>query len=115
MPWKLLLNMGRIKPSPESIDLFMDTGEKLLQRAKGKLMSVIGEDLYYATMNPAQAALMLYGIPPATHRETIKLLDEVFEELGEQYKDRPGGYTRTIKLGPRKGDGAEMAILELVE
>ncbi len=77
MPWKLLLNMGRIKPSPEAIDMLMDVGERLLQRAKGKLMSVIGEDLYYATMNPAQAALMLYGLPPATHRETIKLLDEV--------------------------------------
>jgi uncharacterized protein (UPF0332 family)/predicted nucleotidyltransferase/ElaB/YqjD/DUF883 family membrane-anchored ribosome-binding protein len=77
MPWKLLLNMGRIKPSPEAIDMLMDVGDRLLQRAKGKLMSVIGEDLYYATMNPAQAALMLYGLPPATHRETIKLLDEV--------------------------------------
>lgn len=77
MPWKLLLTMGRIKPSPEAIDMLMDVGERLLERAKGKLMSVIGEDLYYATMNPAQAALMLYGLPPATHRETITLLDEI--------------------------------------
>ncbi len=77
MPWKLLLNMGRVKPSPEAIDMLMDVGERLLQRAKGKLMSIVGEDLYYATMNPAQAALMLYGLPPATHRETIKLLDEI--------------------------------------
>lgn len=78
MPWKLLLTMGRIKPSPEAIDMMMDVGERLVQRAKGKLMSVIGEDLYYATMNPAQAALMLYGLPPATHRETIKLLEDIF-------------------------------------
>jgi uncharacterized protein (UPF0332 family)/predicted nucleotidyltransferase len=78
MPWKLLLNMGRIKPSPEAIDMQMDVGDRLLSRAQGKLMSVIGEDLYYATMNPAQAALMLYGLPPATHKETIKLLDEIF-------------------------------------
>ncbi len=78
MPWKLLLTMGRIKPSPEAIDMHMDVGERLLSRAKGKLLSVLGEDLYYACMNPAQAALMLYGLPPATHRETIKLLDEIF-------------------------------------
>ena len=78
MPWKLLLQMGRIKPSPEAIDMHMDIAEKLIQRARGKLLSVVGEDLYYATLNPAQAALMLYGIPPPTHRETIKLLNDIF-------------------------------------
>ncbi len=78
MPWKLLLQMGRIKPSPEAIDMHMDIADKLIQRAKGKLLSVVGEDLYYATLNPAQAALMLYGIPPPTHRETIKLLNDIF-------------------------------------
>ncbi|MBT3395295.1 hypothetical protein HOA59_02980 [archaeon] len=77
-PWRLLLKMGKIKPSPESIEMHMDIGKKLLDRAKKKLMVVATEDLYYALLNPAQAALMLYGIPPSTPKETIKLLDEIF-------------------------------------
>jgi len=78
MPWKLLLKMGRIKPSPEAIDMQMDMGERLIQRTKGKLIGIMGEDLYYAILNPAQAALMLYGIAPPTPKETIQLMDDVF-------------------------------------
>jgi large subunit ribosomal protein L17 len=39
---------------------------------------------------------------------------KVFEDLGPRYKERPGGYTRVIKLGPRLGDGAEIVQIELV-
>ena len=39
---------------------------------------------------------------------------KLFEEIAPKYSDRNGGYTRIIKMGPRRGDGAEMAILELV-
>ena len=40
---------------------------------------------------------------------------KLFDELGPKYQDRPGGYTRILKLGPRQGDGARMVIIELVE
>ena len=39
---------------------------------------------------------------------------KVFEELGPRYEDRPGGYTRIVKLGQRKGDAAPTAIIELL-
>lgn len=42
-------------------------------------------------------------------------LKKLFEQIGPRYVDRPGGYTRILKIGARQGDGAEMAIVQLVE
>jgi large subunit ribosomal protein L17 len=44
-----------------------------------------------------------------------KVTDKVFTDLASRYAERPGGYTRITKLGPRLGDGAPMVRLELVE
>ena len=47
-----------------------------------------------------------------TDKEVVRKL---FDEIAPRYLTRPGGYTRLLKLGPRKGDGARMVLLELVE
>jgi large subunit ribosomal protein L17 len=43
------------------------------------------------------------------------LVKKVFDDIAPRFTERPGGYLRIVKLGPRQGDGAEMAVLELVE
>ena len=43
------------------------------------------------------------------------IVTKLFDELAPRYEDRPGGYTRILKLGRRQGDGASMVLLELVE
>ena len=119
MPWKLLLQMGRVKPSPEAIDMQMDIGSKLLERTKGKLLSIVAEDIYYATLNPAQAALMLYGVNPPTPTETIELMREIFvnkekliEEKYVKFLEKVRDYYKDIEHGKIKDvKGSEVDVL----
>ena len=78
MAWKLLLKMGKIKPSAEAIDMFMSSGEGMLKRVRSELKNIGMEDIYYAILTPSQAALMLYGVAPPAPKETAQLMSEIF-------------------------------------
>ena len=78
MPWKLLLKMGKLKPSPEAIDMFMSMGDKVSTRVKNTFTDLVIADIYWGVLTPAQALLMLYGLPPPTTKETSKVFRETF-------------------------------------
>jgi predicted nucleotidyltransferase len=78
LPWKLLLKMGKIKPSPESIDMFMSMGDKMGDMAKRKLLDIVMNDIYWGTITPTQGLLMMYGIPPTNLYETVSEMKKIF-------------------------------------
>ena len=64
----------------------------------------------FAKRNDLTARRLIYR-----HIHDHKLVKIICDEIGPRFNERQGGYTRIYRLGPRLGDGAEMAILELVE
>ena len=44
-----------------------------------------------------------------------EIVHKLFDQIGPRFQDRNGGYTRILKLGARQGDGAEVAVIELIE
>lgn len=91
LPWKLLLRMGKIRPSPESIDMFMASGDKTKDIVKRRLLDITIGDIYWGIITPSQALLMLYGLPPLTIQETVKEFKRVFVDkeklLEKKYAD----------------------------
>ncbi len=80
MPWKQLLRMGMIQPSPEAVEKLMESGDKLLEGIQSKVNDMVTEDLYYAMLTPTQAAIMKYGISPPAPKETARMVREIFIE-----------------------------------
>ena len=96
-----------------------ELGVPLFARTRRKLtLTPAGEAL-----RPYAEHLITFGKRGDLHarRQVLKRLNDksvvhtLFAEIGPRYVDRPGGYTRILKLGNRKGDNAPMAIIELVE
>jgi len=71
MPWKALLKMGKLKPSPESIDMFMSMGDGVIPRSKHTLLSEIFTNIFWGITTPAQALLMLNGCPPPNAKKEL--------------------------------------------
>jgi len=80
MPWKALLKMGKLKPSPEAIDMFMSMGDKTVQRVKRALLDLVMGEIFWSVITPSQALLMLYGLPPPNVKETVKQMRKIFYE-----------------------------------
>jgi predicted nucleotidyltransferase/uncharacterized protein (UPF0332 family) len=78
MPWKQLLEMGKVKPSQEAIDQFMTYGDQYLKRVKVKLKEIGVDDFFWATVTPSQAAIMMLGHAPPTPKELCSVMRELF-------------------------------------
>lgn len=109
MPWKQLLKMGKVKPSPEAIDMYMSSGEQVLDRVRFKLKDLGAEDFFWATFTPSQAALMLYGVPPPAPKETPEMMREIFikkekllEEKDVQVLDKVLEIRKGVEHGTKK-------------
>lgn len=99
-----LIRHERIRTTRAKAQAIRGQAEKMITLAKRGLVA--------AEENPAKgvharrlAAARLNG---------SEIVQKLFNEIAPRYLDRPGGYTRILKLGARKGDNAEMVIIELV-
>ncbi len=100
-----LFEHERIRTTRAKAEAIRGQAEKLITLAKKGNASAEENPAYMVHTRRLAAARM-------SHPEAVKKL---FDDIAPRYEERPGGYTRMLKLGPRKGDSAEMVLLELVE
>lgn len=89
-----LLDRGRMETTFTRAKEIQPLAEKMITLGKQKDMASYRQALSFIT------------------REDVA--HKVFHELNEKYAERNGGYTRVVRTGPRRGDAAEMAVIELV-
>jgi large subunit ribosomal protein L17 len=99
-----LFSHGRIRTTKAKAAAIRGDAERLVTLAKRGQAKRAAEE--HDVHERRQAASVLYD-PQAVKK--------LFDEYAPRFAERPGGYTRMLKLGPRLGDGAEMVILEFVE
>lgn len=109
-----LFDHGRIRTTEAKAKAVRGEAEKMISIAKRSikvLKAAEGEEAEKAgKLKQASARKLLEG-----RLDGAKVVRKLFEEIAPRFEERNGGYTRILKLGPRKGDNAPMVILELVE
>jgi large subunit ribosomal protein L17 len=109
-----LLHHGQIETTEAKAKAIRGQAEKLITLAKQGL-SASEEDPSRGVHARRLAAGRLNRWATDPDGTQVDVLAKLFDEVAPRYMDRPGGYTRIYKLGPRKGDAAPMVLLELVE
>ncbi len=89
-----LLENGQIKTTVTRAKEVAPVAEKMITLAKANTLASYRQALSYIT------------------KEDVA--NKLFKEIGPKYADRSGGYTRVVRIGPRRGDAAEMAVIQLV-
>ena len=89
-----LLENGQIKTTVTRAKEVAPLAEKMITLAKDNTLASYRQALAFIT------------------KEDVA--NKLFKEIGPKYADRNGGYTRIVRIGPRRGDAAEMAVIELV-
>jgi large subunit ribosomal protein L17 len=101
---RALIEHERIETTLAKAQFIRDDAEKLVTIAKKGLAAENAQDGVHARRLAASRL--------ANDRE---LVGKLFDSIAPRFASRPGGYTRIYKLGPRKGDAAEMVLLEFVD
>jgi len=99
-----LLQHERIETTEAKAQFVRDYVEKLITTAKRGLAT-----------GDAGRGVHARRIAASRLNNDRELVGKLFDTLAVRYQNRPGGYTRVLKLGPRKGDAAPMVLLELVD
>jgi large subunit ribosomal protein L17 len=111
---KLGRNSGHRKALLRNLSMDLIEKERIKTTlAKAKEVRRVAEKLVTLSKKETLHArrLALAALP---NRRGQRAVDKLFESLSARFAQRPGGYTRILKLGPRRGDNAEMALLEFV-
>lgn len=113
-----LLCYGKITTTEAKARTIRPAAEKMITMAKRGLVK--GEDNPAVTIHARRLAAARLPKKRVVeddigYFEEVDVIQQLFDEIAPRYADRPGGYTRMVKIGRRPGDNAEMAVLMLVE
>ncbi|MCS6907430.1 MAG: 50S ribosomal protein L17 [Anaerolineales bacterium] len=99
---KELFDHGRIRTTRAKAEAVRAQAERLITLAKHGLQGSAIQQVHARRLAAARLA-------------DAASVRKLFDDIAPRFENRPGGYTRIVKLGPRLGDAAEMVMLELVE
>lgn len=99
---RIVTTVTRAKEVSKMADKMITLGKRGDLHARRQAAAVVRNEL--ATVSETDEEIVVQSV-----------LQKLFNDLGPRFAERNGGYTRVLKMGPRRGDGAPMAVLELVE